>query len=582
MSKTYSRVGGVNPQHSSFDLTYTKQMTASAGQLLPCMCDELVPGDFFKINVSALIEFEPMIAPIMSELSVFFHFWFVPYRLLWKNWERFITGGRDGEFEALLPTFQIRGTGHATPFTDEKKLFGRNSLYDYLGFIPFTDTDFPAASITDGLPMCFPRDAYYFVFNEFYRDETLQPAVVPQQWIDGQVSWLDDRYDEYYAVETVNSASSDNKLKSFISDKGICYRNWEKDYFTSAALWQQRGTAPSIPLIGSAPIKIGDYEWTERLQSSVSGGQAGILRDTYTKVAGSFVGSQTIATIEQFNNNASQFKGSLNYSNSVQGQPKADISELPTFDIAQLREVFAIQRFMERNSRAGIRYTEFLQSHFAVHPTDERLDRPEYVGGCKFPVVVSQVLQSSETANSPQGTRSGIATVANSDYVGKYHAKEYGLIMGIMSVMPRPAYQQGVNRQWLRKTRYDFYFPEFANLSEQEVKLGELYWNNSDLSRNDRIFGYQARYNEMRSKDNMVVGDMRFPDYDFWHLARRFDSEPHLNSSFISTKGFDTADNFRRVFAVQDENPMRVTVAHRITGVRPMPLYSEPGLIDHV
>ena len=186
-----------------------------------------------------------------------------------------------------------------------------------------------------------------------------------------------------------------------------------------------------------------------------------------------------------------------------------DFASAVTFNVADLRLVFQIQKWLERNARAGARYVEFLGAHFGVHPRDDRLQRPEYVGGSKSPMIISEVLQTSSTdGTSPQGNQAGHGISGSSTYAGSYTAQEFGLMMGIMSVMPRSVYQQGIDRQWLRTTKYDWYFPEFANLSEQAIQRAEIYANGV-AANNQVIFGYQGRYDEMRVKRNMVCGLMR-------------------------------------------------------------------------
>ena len=329
------------------------------------------------------------------------------------------------------------------------------TLWDYLGFCPGVT---PTAST---YPMLFPRDAYTMIYNEYYRDENLQPEV------------------------TANSS--------------VLIRNWEKDYFTSSLPWQQRGIAPALPISG-----ITHAVWADSVFSSAAGNTA--------VQTNNFGGDQKI----YLGNGASQanFKAVLN-SNTV------DLSGATTFNVVDLRLAFQIQKWMERNARAGARYTESLQAHFGVSPRDERLQRPEYIGGSKTPVIVSEVLQTSSTdATSPQGNMAGHGVSVASTFCGKYRATEHGLIMGILSIMPRSMYQQGHDRQWLRRSRYDFYFPEFANLSEQAITKGELYVSGVDAT-DKAIFGYQGRYDEMRTKRNMVCGQMR-STFDYWHLGRIF------------------------------------------------------------
>ena len=279
----------------------------------------------------------------------------------------------------------------------------------------------------------------------------------------------------------------------------------KKDYFTSSLPWQQRGTAPALPISGTTKAI-----WSTNLF-------AADLTETTN-----IVPIATPNAIADHKNHAltTQAQGLAN-NRAFLNDNVVDLSSASTFNVADLRLAFQVQKWLERNARCGVRYTEFLHSHFGTSPRDERLQRPEYIGGSKSPVIVSEVLQTGSTdAVSPQGNMSGHGISASSTFCGKYRATEYGLIMGIMSVMPRSMYQQGHDRQWLRRTRYDFYFPEFANLSEQAVLNCEVFANNNDTE-NKTIFGYQGRYDEMRTKKNMVCGQMR-NTFDYWHLGRIF------------------------------------------------------------
>ena len=484
----FKRVAGLHPGMSVFDLSYVKLFTCDMGKLIPVMCDEVVPGDIFKIGNQSVIRMQPLVAPVLHEINAYVHYFFVPYRLLWSGWEDFITGGSNGADASTLPLWwpalaQVEG-----------------SLWDYLGY--------PTGVVTTATsaPIMFPLNAYNLIFNEYYRDENLQ------------------------AESSLNSTS----LKT---------RNWEKDYFTSSLPWQQRGVAPALPISGT-----GHATWP-----AYGSGTPFDLQAVYGPGFYQPYNSQTKSFLE---------------SNSI------DLSTATTFNVADLRLAFQIQKWMERNARSGARYTESLQAHFGVSPRDERLQRPEYIGGSKSPVIVSEVLQtSSSDATSPQGNMSGHGVSASSTFCGKYRATEHGLIMGIMSIMPRTMYQQGVDRQWLRRSRYDFYFPEFANLSEQAILNCELYATTDDAT-NKAIFGYQGRYDEMRTKRNMVCGQMR-STFDYWHLGRIFSSQPALNESFIQC----VPD--KRIFAAPSEPGFIVQFANLIKAWRPMPIQSDPGLIDH-
>ena len=489
----FDSVSSVQPGRSVFDLSYDKKLTCDMGELIPVMCDEMVPGDRFDVGNQIVVRFQPLVAPILHEINAFVHYFFVPYRILWNLWEDFITGGEKGDDASVLPRWNPTNTAVG-------------SLWDYLGF--------PTGIVpTDALPLDFVRSAYNRIFNEYYRDENLISEV---------------------------AATSEVILK----------RAWEKDYFTSSLPWQQKGTAPALPISGTT-------------SAVFPGSTAGIATSGYS--AWKYSSTQPNYL---FSPDADSIRGVLN-NNTV------NLASATTFNVSDLRLAFQIQKWMERNARAGSRYTEFLKAHFGVAPRDERLQRPEYVGGSKSAVIVSEVLQTSKTeSGAPQGNLAGHGLVADGTYVGSYHAKEYGLMMGIMSIMPRSAYSQGIDRQWLRRTKYDFYSPEFANLSEQAIERAEIYASGVD-SENRTIFGYQGRYDEMRVKRNMVVGKMR-STFNYWHLGREFGSAPLLNQSFIECVPS------KRIFAVQTEPGLIVDVENRIKAIRPLPYASEPGLIDHM
>ena len=486
----YEHVGGLHPGRSVFDLSYEKKLTCDMAQLIPVMCDEVVPGDFFKIGNQAVVRFQPLVAPILHEINMYVHYFFVPYRILWDDWEDFISGGIDGQFSDPVPEWEPTDTTVG-------------SLWDYLGFPTGIDPD-------GAYPLDFPRRAYNLVYNEYYRDETLQTEVA-------------------------------------LTNETILNRAWEKDYFTSSLLWQQRGLAPALPVdiqgSGSDILFATDTDPISRIARLTSAG----------------------AVISQTNPAAT---------NDLRWVDPG--LESITFDIADLRLAFQIQKWMERNARAGVRYTEFLRSHFGVSPRDERLQRPEYIGGSKAPCIISEVLQTSSTdATSAQGNLAGHGITVSDAYCGKYHAKEFGLIIGIMSVMPRSAYSQGIDRQWLRKTKYDFYFPEFANLSEQAITNAEICATGVS-SHNLDIFGYQGRYDEMRTKNSMIVSQMR-GTFDYWHMGRQFDvaSPPVLNAAFIECVPR------KDIFAVPSEPGLIINFGNVIKAFRPLPYMAVPGLIDH-
>lgn len=511
----FNNVGVNRPGRSVFDLSYEKKFTCDMGQLIPVMADEMVPGDIFELSAETVIRFAPMVAPVMHEINAFIHYFFVPYRLLWDDWEEFITGGVDGLSDLTPPTWNP--TGHNAIGT----------LWDYFGM--------PVGVVPTGaLPLIFPLYAYNFIYNEYYRDQNVQTEIA-------------------------------------LSNMEVLNRCWTKDYFTSALPWQQRGQAPALPISGTShavfPGAITSGTTQVLWPTATGGTHSQLYSDTTNDNPSSTVGRTKQALEKNVAHSHSISKTSLD--NNV-----VDLSSATTFNVADLRLAFQIQKWMERNARAGARYKEFIMAHYGEDIKDERLQRPEYVGGSRSPIIISEVLQTSSTdTETPQGNLAGHGITANRQYIGKYRAREFGVMMGIMSVMPRPAYQQGINRQWLRRTRFDFYTPEFANLSEQAIERAELFASNIEAE-NQTIFGYQGRYDEMRVKDNQICGLMR-TDFAHWHLGRNFATAPALNGEFMEC----VPD--KRIFAVTSEPGLFVNVGNIIKGIRPMPVMSNPGLIDH-
>nr|QJB21661.1 MAG: major capsid protein [Microvirus sp.] len=501
--RIFQSVGSLIPGRSMFDLSYEKKFTCDMGQLIPVQCDEVVPGDYWEMGNEAVIRFQPLVAPPLHEVNMYTHTFFVPYRLLWDNgdedsFEAFITGGVTGDLTPTIPIWEPTNTASG-------------SLWDFMGFPVGIDPD-------GAYPVDFPRRAYNFVWNEFYRDESLQAEVA-------------------------------------LTNEAILNSCWEKDYLTSSLLEQQRGTSPALPISGhtsavwqAADFSVGSKTYAMQFEHA----------NNTTPVMYTQGSNQAINALNMFNSNI------------------VDLSTATTFDIADLRLAFQIQKWLERNNRAGARYTEFLRAHFGVSPKDDRLQRPEYIGGTKKPVIFSEVLQTSSTdVTSPQGNLAGHGLTVAQGYTGKYHVKEFGLIITFMKVMPRTAYQDGINRQWLKSTKYDFYFPEFANLSEQAVLNAEVCATGVS-AHNTGVFGYQGRYDEMRTKDSMVCSGMRMT-FDYWHLGRQFDTgaPPTLNNEFVECVPR------KDIFAVPTEPGLIVSFGNRIKAFRPLPLSAEPGLIDH-
>nr|WNN13466.1 MAG: major capsid protein [Microvirus sp.] len=542
----FSSVLGNKVGRSVFDLSHVKRFTCDMGQLIPVYFDECVPGDTRKIGMQCVTRFQPLVAPILDSVDLTVHYFFVPTRLLMdkeEDWNTFLTGGVDGKNDSItLPTWGFNDFN--SPFSNRKS-DGKYSLWDYFG-LPLTSDNFKVRTVNNVLS--FPQRCYNLVWNEFYRDQNLVEEV------------------------PLNNAT-------------VLYRAWKKDYFTSALPWQQRGVAPALPLSGTVPVNIPSL-----VLSNPSFGLLGkdgsfssfVHRDQASDTSAFLkVATGSGSTVQDTNINVDKIFGTVSAENAT-----ADLTNAATFDVATLRQCVQIQRWLELNARGGVRYTEFLRSHFGISPKDEVLGRPQYIGGTKSSIVISEVLQTSRTVDStetekgsPLGRLAGHGLGASSDYICTYTAKEFGYIIGIASWMPKPSYQQGVNRIFTRKTRFDFYFPEFAHLSEQAVTNGEIFATGTD--RDKEIFGYQGAYNEMRYTPSFNCADMR-DTFSYWHLGRIFDNAPQLNAGFLTTNPAFDGGIRKDIFASPKEPGLLVQFANIVKAIRPLPVYGTPGFVDHV
>lgn len=525
----FNRIAGNKPKYSAFNLSYARKFLANIGPLVPVCCDEAVPGDVWEIGCEAVVRSNPMVAPVLDEVGYKIHFFFVPYRLLDSNWEEFITGGKDGDDTSSLPTW--------SPSASSKRDI--STLWDHLfGFAGVT----PDA---DSLPIDYPRRAYLFVWNEYFRDQNLQPKI---DW--SQSPGTNQDYDGVALSHATWSHPDD--------DESFQYVSFEKDYFTSALPWRQRGTSPSLAItITSADTDVNFYNTS----------------DATSRTLGTYTGAGNADRVGLTSNPSGS--AAARFYDTDTGLVGASV------DMNQLRLSLALQKFLELNARAGIRYKEFLQAHFGgTGYSDARLDRPEYIGGCAAPVIVSEVLQTAATdtgtsSQTVQGNMAGHGIQINSNRVGKYRVPEFGLILGLMSFRAKKTYHQGINRQWTRRSRYDFYFPEFAKLSEQAVLERELYVQ-SVKANNETTFGYSGAFDEMRVKYSMLHGSFRpGQDFDHWHLAYSFASRPTLSGAFIRQE--QDVSVGERHLAVPSEPHFLVNYANIIRCIRPMPAIAEPS-----
>lgn len=553
----------LKPRKNAFKLSHNVKLTCEMGQLVPIYVQDVLPSDRFKLSVSNIVRFAPLLAPIMSEVDVFFHFFFVPNRIIWSEWETFMTGSKNGRkltddqvpvpprivFEGNILNSALKNgqnwanDGHA-PLT-------HGSLTDYLGFQTFkSGTTFTNGSYPlDELPF----RAYYKIWSDWYRDENLIEDVLPD--------YIDNSGDRL--ITNGNLTDVENLMQ-------LRRRCWKKDYFTSALPFSQKGDDVLIPggisvdpssnlfisgtgglTLSSGSVPTNQYlDVTARFNDPKSG-------DLYVDNGNGKIGinyqSLSLLTGSQFNE----------FANS--GASEATIREL--------RRAFAAQRFFERRAVGGTRYIEQNYAFFGVRSSDGRLQRSEYLGGSRNPVVISQVLQTSEgTASSPLGTPAGNAVSAGGKYVFDRSFEEYGWIIGLMSVMPKPDYIQGIPKMFLRRDIYDYYWPQFAKIGEQPIENQELYFSPTS-NNNDGTFGYTPRYAEYRFRNNRVCGDFK-DTLKFWTLARDFDSPQALNHSFVECNPSD------RIFAVSDSassdyNHLWCEIGLNVKSLRPISKYGE-------
>lgn len=519
MKHTFSQVPKADIPRSTFDRSHGYKTTFDAGYLVPFYVDEALPGDTFNVKATALARLATPIFPIMDNMFMDTHFFSVPIRLVWDNWQKF-----NGE---------QKNPGDSTDFvipqlTNATSAFLPNSLEDYFG-LPVGVQNLSVSALW--------HRAYNLIWNEWYRDQNLQDSVdVPTG--DGP---------------DLHASGQYNLLR----------RGKRHDYFTSCLPWPQKGEAVNIPLGGMAPIAYENITNTGAADGKFANAQVGSGGN------GGFFYTSTFGTA-----------GTTVPVSSESGL-YADLTEATAATINSLRQAFAIQRIFERDARGGTRYTELIKSHFGVTSPDARLQRPEYLGGGSTPINVSPVPQTSPTgsyADTPQGNLAamGVANVHNNGFTTSF--TEHCLIIGLVSVRADLTYQQGLNRMWSRKTRFDFYWPALSHIGEQAVLQKEIYCDGVPAN-DDKVFGYQERYAEYRYKPSMITGEFRSSfaqSLDAWHLSQDFATAPVLDAAFIEEN-----PPVDRVIAVTTEPHFLFDSYIVAKCARPMPVYGVPGLIDH-
>lgn len=519
---------------ASFNREFTHKTTFDAGYLVPVYVDEVLPGDTFNLRMTAFARLSTPLFPVMDNMKLSSFFFFVPNRLIWNNWQKFMgeQANPADSISYLVPQQVSPAGGYAV-----------GSLQDYMG-LPTT----PMLGANTVSHCAFWTRAYNLIWNEWFRDENLQNSVVVDKG-DGP-----------------DAAPSANYV--------LLRRGKRHDYFTSCLPWPQKGgTAVTLPLGTRAPI---------------SGLGFGVGQ-TFPTAGATYKDATTTAAGVVYPNAFNVAAGSMGVRGTAAGaggvpDVYADLSQATAATINQLRQSFQIQKLLERDARGGTRYTEIVRSHFGVVSPDARLQRPEYLGGGVTPVTINPIAQTSGTGQTgqttPLGNLAAYGTALSSGHGFSQSFTEHGVIVGLVCVDADLTYQQGLHKMWSRSTRYDFYFPAFAMLGEQAVLNREIY---VDGSANDaNVFGYQERWAEYRylpSRISSLFKSTSAGTIDPWHLAQKFTALPTLNSTFIQSN----PPVSRVVAAGAAANGQQFIFDSFFKNIvaRPMPLYSVPGLIDH-
>ena len=530
MNHKFSRVPRAEIPRSSFDRSHGYKTTFDAGYLVPVYVDEVLPGDTFNLNMTGFARMATPLKPIMDNLYMETFFFAVPNRLLWENWENFM-GDSDNHVsqEYIVPNFPIP-PNHS----------GAGSLADYFGLPVFSN----------GSVFCNALHfrAYNLIWNEWFRDQNLQEEV---------------------EVKTGDDDSIDNYQ--------LLRRGKRHDYFTSALPWPQKGEAIRIPGVagGIDGRIVPDPDTQDGLPSFINS-QMNDVTYLYASATDSTPPGRNVF------HTASMIPDAGNYAMKW-GEPALKIEwdntaegELGT--INDLRTAFQLQKMLERDARGGTRYTEIIQAHFGVTSPDARLQRPEFLGGGSSRINVSPVQQTAEGEQTPQGNLAAYATAQLHNHGFTKSFTEHCVIIGLVNVRADLTYQQGMNRMWFRRGRYDYFWPAFANVGEQAIFDWEIYAEDNSGDPDGPIWGYQERYAEYRYKPSQITGLFRSDapqSLDIWHLSEDFAEEPPLNDEFIQ-------DNppIDRVIATQDEPHFLFDAYFSLRCARPMPLFGVPGNID--
>lgn len=515
---------------STFKMETAHKTTFNAGALIPVFIDEILPGDSYNLNLTAFARMATPIYPLMDNLHMEHHAFFVPNRLTWDNWEKFM-GSQDNPADSIsyiMPQVQIQ-PGYAVPL----------SIYDYMG-LPVTGQG--TANTATYSVNALPFRAYNLIWNNWYRDENLQNSV---------------------------KVNTNNGPDVIVADYTILSRGKRKDYFTSALPFVQKGPAVSFGLTGIVPVATNNQNITFTPVAGPTNMPAIVTSGLDKPIALQGTVSGSANTPVRFGN---------------QSGLQVDLATATSTTVNNLRNSFQVQKLLERDARAGTRYVELIRGHFGVTLPDFTAQRPVFLGSSHTPININAIAQQSGTGTTgtttPLGQLAGIGTGVSQLHFNQSFT-EHGYIIVLANVRADLTYQQGIRKMWSRSTRYDFYFPVFAMLGEQPVLNKEIYFSGTPAT-DDAVFGYQERWAEYRYHPSRISGLFRSTTsgtIDGWHLAQRFTSLPTLNSTFITDN--PPMERVLAVGAAANGQEFIYDSICTINATRALPMYSVPGLIDH-
>lgn len=558
----FNQVPRLDITRSRFKRRQDVKLTMNAGQLIPFYVDEVLPGDTFSIDQAAIIRMTTPIFPVMDNCHMDIYYFNVPCRILWKNFKRFMGENDTGPWaqtqEYTIPQVKVTGT------TDKPAPY-EGSIMDYMG-IPTKVSKGPGTEFNVN---ALPFRAYAMIWQEWFRDQNVDNPAINSD-ADATVNYTDD--------ETKGMDAETPDLEYILQNAYTGGRplpvNKYHDYFTSALPSPQKAGEPvTLPMSGNAAIKAYDAEtgkeagWYNTLSHNhvvnninfsapITGGDEDLsyTKDLTATTNGESGGTRTVAL-------------------------RADLRSVTAATINQLRQAFQVQKYYEELARGGSRYREMVYSLFRTRISDKTVQIPEYLGGTRITINMSQVIQTSgTTAESPQGNTAAVSVTPYNGSMFTKSFEEHGYVIGVCCIRHDHTYQQGLERMWSRKTNLDFYYPVFANLGEQAILKKELYLTGT--STDEQAFGYQEAWAEYRMKPNRISGKFRSNaqgTLDSWHYGDNYTETPSLSQAWMK----EGDSEIQRTLAVDNEPQFIIDTVIDNTSVRPMPMYSIPGLVDH-